>query len=73
MNPDLLLVFGIALAVLSVPSMLSAFADRRTPRAAALVAIVAGCMIVWAIREQPGGYTIQEIPEVFVRVAAEFI
>ena len=73
MNPDLLLAIGIVLAVLSIPSMLAAFADRRTPRVAALVAIIAGCMIVWAVREQPGGYTIQEIPEVFVRVVAEFI
>ena len=73
MSPDLLLVIGIVLAVLAVPSMLSAIADRRTPRGAAVVAIIAGCMIVWAFREQPGGYTIQEIPEVFVRVVAEFI
>lgn len=73
MTPDLLLVIGIVLAVLAIPSMMSAFADRRTPRVAAVVAIIAGCMIVWAVREQPGGYTIKEIPEVFVRVAAEFI
>lgn len=73
MEPDLLLIIGIVLAVLSIPSMLSAFSERRTPRVAAFTAIVAGCMIVWAFREQPGGYTIQEIPEVFVRVVAQFI
>ncbi|KRS17701.1 hypothetical protein [Roseovarius indicus] len=73
MEPDLLLIIGIVLAVLSVPSMLSAFADRRTPRVAAVVAIVGGGLIVWAFREQPGGYTLEEIPEVFVRVVAQFI
>ena len=53
--------------------MLSAFSDRRTPKVAVFTALVAVGLIVWAFRSQPGGYTIEEIPEVFVRVVAQFI
>ncbi len=73
MSPDLILIIGILLAVLSVPAMLSSFSDGRPPRVAAFSAVVAGVMIVWAARSQPGGYTLREIPEVFVRVAAQFL
>jgi len=72
-NPDLLFIVGIVLAVLSVPAILSAFSDGRTPRVAAFTAIAAGCLIVWAVTSKPGGYTFGEIPQVFVRVVAQFL
>lgn len=73
MNPDLVLVIGIVLGVLSVPAVLSAFSDGRTPRAATLTVIASGVLIIWAIQSKPGGYTLREIPEAFVRVAAQFL
>jgi len=73
MNSDLILVTGIVLAVLSVPSMLSAISDSRPPRVAALVAVLAGGLIVWAVQSRPGGYTLNDIPRAFVRVVAEFL
>jgi len=73
MNSDLILVTGIVLAALSVPSMLSAISDSRPPRVATFVAVVAGCLIVWAVQSRPGGYTLDDIPRAFVRVAAEFV
>ena len=73
MDSDLLLIVGIVLAVLSVPAMLSSFSEGRAPRVATFTAIAAGCLIVWAVQTQPGGYTFGEIPEVFVRVVARFL
>ncbi len=73
MDPDILLIVGIVLAILSVPAMLSAISEGRAPRVATFTAIAAGCLVIWAIQTQPGGYTFGEIPEVFVRVVAKFL
>ena len=73
MNPDLAMVIGIVLAVLSVPSILSAWSEGRAPRVAAVTAIASGALIVWAIQTSPVGYTFLELPEVFVRVVARYL
>ncbi|WP_415401431.1 hypothetical protein [Tateyamaria sp. SN3-11] len=73
MSPDLYLVLGIIIAGFSIPSVLSAISDRRAPRASAVTILIAGGLILLAVQTQPGGYTLQEIPDVFVRVIAQFI
>ncbi|KIC51863.1 hypothetical protein [Tateyamaria sp. ANG-S1] len=73
MSPDYYLVLGILIAGFSIPSVLSAISDRRAPRASAITVLIAGGLIVLALQTQPGGYTLQEIPDVFVRVIASFI
>ena len=73
MTPDMYLVLGILVAAFSVPSILSAVSDGRAPRASAITILIAGGLILLAIQTQPGGYTLQEIPDVFVRVIAPFI
>ena len=73
MSPDLYLVLGILIAGFSIPSILSAISDRRAPRASAITVLIAGGLILLAVQSQPGGYTLQEIPDVFVRVIARFI
>ena len=73
MTPDMYLVLGILVAAFSVPSVLSAVSDGRAPRASAITILIAGGLILLAIQTQPGGYTLQEIPDVFVRVIAPFI
>lgn len=73
MDPDLVLVIGIVLAVLALPAVLSALAERRRPGAGVLTAVAAGCLIVWAAQSKRGGYAFGEIPEVFVRVVARYL
>ncbi len=73
MTPDMYLVLGILIAAFSIPSILSAVADGRAPRASAITILIAGGLILLAIQTQPGGYTLLEIPDVFVRVIAPFI
>ncbi|WP_299722544.1 hypothetical protein [uncultured Tateyamaria sp.] len=73
MTPDMYLVLGIVIAGFSIPSILSAVSDGRAPRASAITILIAGGLILLAIQTQPGGYTLQEIPDVFVRVIAPFV
>lgn len=73
MNPDILLVLGLIFAAFSVPSILSAITDGRAPRASAITILIAGGLILVAIQSNPGGYTLQEIPDIFVRVLASFL
>ena len=73
MSPDFYLVLGILIAGFSIPSVLSALSDRRAPRASAITILIAGGLILLAVQTQPGGYTLQEIPDVFVRVIASFM
>jgi hypothetical protein len=71
-NPDLLLVIGIVLAVLAVPAMVSAFSDGRAPRAASITVLIAGVLIVFAFTKKPGGYEVRDIPNAFYRVIGQF-
>ncbi len=73
MSPDLILVIGIILGVFSVPSILSAISEGRAPRVAAFTIIASGALILYAIKSNPGGYTMQDIPGAFVRVVAQFV
>ncbi|SDN86706.1 hypothetical protein SAMN05216196_102380 [Lutimaribacter pacificus] len=72
-DSDLIFITGLVLCVFAIPSIVSAFSDRRAPRVATLVLMAGGAMVVWAIQSQPGGYRIEDIPDVFVRVLARFI
>ena len=73
MDPDLALVLGLVLGVISIPSILSAFSEGRPPRVAAIAAIMSGGLIVWALSRKPGGYTINDIPDVLVGVVARYL
>jgi hypothetical protein len=73
LDTDLALVVGIVIAALAVPSILSAITDKRAPRASAITVLIAGGLIVFAVQGKPGGYTMQEIPDVFVNVIARFM
>jgi hypothetical protein len=73
MDPDLLIVIGLVVGGFSIPSILGAIADGRVPRAAAIAVMVAGGLIALAINENPDGYAINDIPDVFVNVVARYI
>ncbi|WP_299922569.1 hypothetical protein [uncultured Pelagimonas sp.] len=72
MDPDISLVAGLILAVLALPAVVSAFSDGRTPRVAAIVMIAAGGLVVFALTNKPGGYQMQDIPQVFFQVVGKF-
>jgi hypothetical protein len=73
MDTDLALSIGMVLAVVSVPSLLSAFSEARAPRFAAVISVVAGALILWAVTTTPGGYSLGDQPDVLISVIARYI
>lgn len=70
MDTDLVLTIGIVLAVLSVPSLLAAWAESRAPRIGLVLAIAAIGMIVAAVMTRPGGYSLNDVPTVMLGVVS---
>ncbi|MGM0661138.1 MAG: hypothetical protein ACQEUH_08180 [Pseudomonadota bacterium] len=73
MDADLALSIGMVLAVVSLPSLLSAFSEARAPRLAALMIIVASGSMIWAATTKPGGYSLGDLPYVLISVIARYI
>ncbi len=63
-----MLVLGIILGALSIPTMLNAYSEGRAPRFALMVVLISGTLIVLAVKGNTSGYTPSELPEVFARV-----
>ena len=66
-------MLGLVIAGFFVPSLVSAYSEGRAPRVAAIAAIAGLGLIVWAVQGKPGGYSLNEVPEVFVRVVGRFV
>ncbi len=73
MDTDLALILGILLGGLSIPSILSAISETRPPRASSLMLLAAAGLIVYAMVSHPGGYRLEQIPDVFFSVLGRFI
>ena len=72
-DPDLIFIIGLVLGVLSIPSMLSAYSEGRSPRGAAIVILIAGGLITLGISQKPGGYSVNDVPDVFASVVSRYI
>lgn len=73
MDNELLLVIGCVVAFLSIPAMISAFGAGRPPRAAAIAAVVGGGLIVLAHVNHPGGFRMQDLPDIAARVVDRYV
>lgn len=73
MDTDLALVLGIVIAGFSVPSIVSSISDRRAPRASMIMILIAGGLILFAMMAKPGGYRMEQLPDVFFSVIARFM
>ena len=71
MDTDIIFVVGFIIAVLSIPAIVSAFSDSRTPRVPAIVVLIGGLMIGYAVNERPGAYSFETMGDVFVRVVGK--
>ncbi len=65
---DLIMVLGSGILLLAFPAIVGAFSRGEPPRAAMLALFAGGCLIVYANASRPGGYSLSEMPDVFVRV-----
>jgi hypothetical protein len=68
MDPDLALVLGIVAIALALWQIVATFSSGETPRMGFLLAVAAGCLIVYASVQKPGGYSAAEVPGIFASV-----
>ncbi|WP_083098537.1 hypothetical protein [Pseudophaeobacter leonis] len=73
MDSDLALILGIFLGCLSIPSILSAYSESRPPRLSALLLLSGGGLVVYAMMLRPGGYRLEQIPDVFFSVLGRIL
>jgi predicted membrane channel-forming protein YqfA (hemolysin III family) len=73
MDTDLLLIIGLVVSILAVPSVISAFSESRPPRAAAILFLIGGTLIVIALTQGTTRYTFADLPEVLSRVIARYL
>lgn len=73
MTNDLILVIGVVVFALSVPAILSAFVDNRSPRRAAALAAVGVAMVAYALSQAPGGVDLALVPAAFARLIGEIV
>lgn len=73
MDPDLFLVIGLIVGALAIPSLLSAVSDSRAPRTGAILVLISGVLVVLAVQNKGGSYTIEGIPHVFSSVIERYI
>jgi hypothetical protein len=72
-DTDLIFVIGLIVGVLAIPALLSAFSESRTPRAAAMMVMISAGLIAIATLRKPGGYSVEEAPEVFFAVVGRLV
>ncbi len=70
---EFILVLGLVIGVLSIPGMFSAMVDGNPPRVATIAVVVSGALIIYAIYNTPGGYSIDELPQIIARVVGSLI
>lgn len=68
MDADIQIVIGTLLAILSLPSILTAFTDGRAPKIGVAVFLLACGLLIHAWTITPGGYTPAEVPLAFYRL-----
>lgn len=73
MDADQMMVLGLVLGALSIPSLLSAFSESRAPRVGTILVLTAGGLIAFAATSKPGGYEIAELPQVVFRVVGQLM
>lgn len=73
MDSDLFLILGLFLVLLGVPALVSAFSESRPPRAAMIAFLLGGGLVVFAAMSKPGGYTLAQIPQVFLHVVGRIL
>lgn len=73
MQHDLMLVIGLVILVFTIPAIVSAYSDNRPPRVAAIILLIGGGLVIIALTQKPGGYTVDDIPRAFTRVVAHYM
>jgi hypothetical protein len=72
LDTDLLFIVGLVVLVLSFPVIVGAYSEGRPPRTAAIMILIGGGLVAIAVWQRPGTYTLEGIPDTFVRVVGHY-
>lgn len=67
---DLIFCVGVLVMFAAFPSAVGAFSRGAPARMTLMFLFVGGGMIAYANASRPGGYSVAELPDVFMRVFA---
>lgn len=70
---DLVLTLGGLVGLLAIPSIMAAFAEVRAPRAGAIGFVAGACLVIYALTQKPGGYTLEEAIDAPLHVVAAIL
>ena len=73
MDSDLIFVVGLLLGAFAIPSFVSAYADKRWPWMALVMALAAGGAIYHVKGEDPDRYTVAAVDNIVVEVLGRYI
>ncbi|PID36448.1 MAG: hypothetical protein CR993_05115 [Rhodobacterales bacterium] len=73
MQYDLFLTIGIIVLALAIPPVFSAVVDGQPPRVAAIMFLIGGALIAFAVTQSPSGYTLQDVPNAIIRVIGHYL
>ena len=73
MDNDLILVMGILVGVLAIPSLLAAYSESRPPRIGAVLVLISGVLFAVALTQKSGGYRLDEVPDVILSVIKRYL
>jgi len=73
MDADLALVIGLIIAVFAIPAVVSALSEGHAPRVAAIAVLIGGGLVAFAVMQKPGGYAMNDLPQVVVGVIGRYI
>ncbi|TNF65157.1 MAG: hypothetical protein EP307_00360 [Rhodobacteraceae bacterium] len=73
MDTDLALIVGLILGAFSLIGAVGAITEGRAARATALSFLIAGSLVLYALEMKPGGYELEEVPEVFFRIVGRIL
>lgn len=65
---DTIMILGIVIFGLAFPSAVGAFSRGAPPRAAIIAFVIGGGMVAYAHTRKPGGYKLEQIPDLFMKV-----
>lgn len=73
MDADLIIVAGLVMLMLSIPSAVSAYADGRRPWVAMIVILAGAAVFYWGWDNHTADMSVAEVPHVIIRVLARVI
>ncbi|MEM7719517.1 MAG: hypothetical protein AAF222_09950 [Pseudomonadota bacterium] len=65
---DLIMCLGVLAIFLAFPAAVGSFSRGAPPRQAIVSLMIGGSMVLYANSSRPGGYSIEEMPSLFVKV-----